>query len=174
VRKATSVLGTAAIILAALALSACGGGSSDSGSSSVQDTAYGKQLTKVCKQAQQRTAQLPQFPFPTFNALSPDASQLPAVGKFFERGSLPALEKFEAEVKSVKPSVKPSAAEKQSYKNFVRDLDAMIASVKRQIAAAGSSDVKAFVGTVHEADKLTAQLQAAEAALQIPACTNIG
>jgi hypothetical protein len=163
--------------MASAVLAACGSSSSSSttstsassGSNSVAQTPYGKQLASFCSQAKKELSGNPPFPYPTFNPFHPDASKLPAIGRFFEKNSLPAFEKIDADVKKLKPT----AAEKEHFEAFVRQLDSQVATLKRQIAAAKSSDVSGFVVTVKQVGASVSQLRAAEASLAVPACSGL-
>ena len=167
-RTALSLLAT----LAAAALVACGSSSDTSSqttstnSGSVAQTAYGKQLASFCSQAKKELSSNPPFPYPTFNPFHPDASKLPAIGRFFEKNSVPAFEKIAADVKNVKPT----AAEKQHFEAFVRQIEMQVPDLKRQIAAAKSSDVSGFIATVKEIGASVSKLRAAQASLGVPAC----
>ena len=172
-RKRIALTPLAAVLLAAAALTACGSSSDSSSqatstsSGSVAQTAYGKQLASFCSQAKKELSSNPPFPYPTFNPFHPDASKLPAIGRFFEKNSLPAFEKIAADVKKVKPT----AAEKQQFEAFVRQLDLQVPDLKRQIAAAKSSDVSGFIATVKQLGASVSKLRAAQAALGVPACS---
>jgi hypothetical protein len=172
-RERIALTPLAAVLLAAAALTACGSSSDSSSqatstsSGSVAQTAYGKQLASLCSQAKKELSSNPPFPYPTFNPFHPDASKLPAIGRFFEKNSLPAFEKIAADVKKVKPT----AAEKQHFEAFVRQLDLQVPDLKRQIAAAKSSDVSGFIATVKQLGASVSKLRAAQAALGVPACS---
>jgi hypothetical protein len=172
-RERIALTPLAAVLLAAAALTACGSSSDSStqatsaSSGSVAQTAYGKQLASFCSQAKKELSSNPPFPYPTFNPFHPDASKLPAIGRFFEKNSLPAFEKIAADVKKVKPT----AAEKQHFEAFVRQLDLQVPDLKRQVAAAKSSDVSGFIATVKQLGASVSQLRAAQAALGVPACS---
>jgi hypothetical protein len=170
--RRSALTGMAIALAAAAALVACGdsdSSSSSGGSGSVEQTPYGKELAKLCREASKSLSSGPPFPDPNFNALQPDASQLPAIGRFFENGSLPVFEKIEAKAQKLQPS----AGEKQHLEAFVRQLDARVANLKQQIAAAKASDVSGFVATVKAADASTQKLQTAEAQLGVSDCTGI-
>jgi len=124
-------------------------------------------VTSVCFTSTEALGALPQFPFPTFDPLHPEVSKLPAIARFFESGSLPAYQKLLAKLKKVKPP----AAEKQKYEQFVNQVDALVANLKRQIASAKSSDAKGFIATVKAAGGTG--LPDAESALGIRACYGI-
>jgi len=179
-RERIALAPLATVLLAAAVLTACGSSSDSStqatsaSSGSVAQTAYGKQLASFCSQAKKELSSNPQelssnppFPYPTFNPFHPDASKLPAIGRFFEKNSLPAFEKIAADVKKVKPT----AAEKQHFEAFVRQLDLQVPDLKRQVAAAKSSDVSGFIATVKQLGASVSQLRAAQAALGVPACS---
>jgi hypothetical protein len=171
-RIRTALTPLAAVLLAAAALTACGSSSDSStqatstSSGSVAQTAYGKQLASFCSQAKKELSSNPPFPYPTFNPFHPDASKLPAIGRFFEKNSVPAFEKIAADVKNVKPT----AAEKQHFEAFVRQIEQQVPDLKRQIAAAKSSDVSGFIATVKEIGASVSKLRAAQASLGVPAC----
>ena len=173
IRNRTALAPLATVLLAAAVLTACGSSSDSStqatsaSSGSVAQTAYGKQLASFCSQAKKELSSNPPFPYPTFNPFHPDASKLPAIGRFFEKNSLPAFEKIAADVKKVKPT----AAEKQHFEAFVRQLDLQVPDLKRQVAAAKSSDVSGFIATVKQLGASVSQLRAAQAALGVPACS---
>jgi hypothetical protein len=162
----------ATVLLAAAALTACGSSSNSSSqatstsSGSVAQTPYGKQLASFCSQAKKELSSNPPFPYPTFNPFHPDASKLPAIGRFFEKNSLPAFEKIAADVKKVKPT----AAEKKHFEAFVRQIDQQVPDLSRQIAAAKSSDVSGFIVTVRQIGASVSKLRAAQASLGVPAC----
>jgi len=172
-RERIALAPLATVLLAAAVLTACGSSSDSStqatsaSSGSVAQTAYGKQLASFCSQAKKELSSNPPFPYPTFNPFHPDASKLPAIGRFFEKNSLPAFEKIAADVKKVKPT----AAEKQHFEAFVRQLDLQVPDLKRQIAAAKSSDVSGFIATVKQLGASVSKLRAAQAALGVPACS---
>jgi hypothetical protein len=175
-RIRTALTPLATLLLAAVALAACGGssnsssqGTSTSSGGSVAQTAYGKQLARVCKQAKKELAAAPAFPFPTFNPFHPDASKLPAIGRFFERTSLPDFEKIVIRFGKVQPP--PSA--RQNLDKFRAQLDGFVTNLKRQIAAAKSSDVRGFIVTVKGTGASTSQLPVTEASLDVPACSGI-
>jgi hypothetical protein len=173
--RQTTLAVPAIALMASAALAACGSSSSSTtsttgssgGSNAVAQTAYGKQLASFCSQAKKELSSNPPFPYPTFNPFHPDASKLPAIGRFFEKNSLPAFEKIAADVKKVKPT----AAEKQHFEAFVRQLDLQVPDLKRQIAAAKSSDVSGFIATVKQLGASVSKLRAAQAALGVPACS---
>jgi hypothetical protein len=172
--------------VAALLIGGCGGsdssnatsttGSGSSGippksspaeSQKIESTPFGKRVTIVCFNGARALGSLPRFPFPTFDLIHPDAARLPAVGRYFEQGSLPAYQKLIARLKAVKPP----AAEQQRYDDFVTQVEALAANLKRQIAAAKSSDAKGFVAAVKAVDNR--KLANAESALGVRACFGI-
>jgi hypothetical protein len=173
-----------AAIAALVTLGACGGGSDSSSSTTgssksssagspagpnaaLENSPFGKKVTSVCFLGTQALGSLPQFPFPAFDPLHPKVFKLAAIARFFENGSLPAYQKLIAELKKVKPP----AAERQKYEEFVHQLDLLAANLKRQISAAKSSDVKGFIATVKAAGGTG--LPNAESALGIRACYGI-
>jgi hypothetical protein len=179
-----ALIALAAIAALLTALGACGGGSDSSSSTStssgsssksspagpnaaLENSPFGKKVTGVCFTGTQALGTLPQFPFPAFDPLHPQVSKLAAIARFFENGSLPAYQKLIAELKKVKPP----AAEKQKYEEFVHQLDLLVANLKRQISAAKSSDVQGFIKTVKAVDNRG--LANAESALGIRACYGI-
>jgi hypothetical protein len=175
---------TVAIVLLA-ASGGCGGGSDSSstgtipaaatppGSSSaaesraVERTAFGKRVTAACFTGSQALGSLPPFPDPAFDSLHPEVAKLPAIARFFERGPLPAYEKLLGQLKAIDPP----AAEKPKYDEFVHQVDALVADLKRQIAAAKGSDAKGFTAAVRAAGGTG--LPDAESALGIRACYGI-
>jgi outer membrane murein-binding lipoprotein Lpp len=66
--------------------------------------------------------------------------------------------------------VKPTAAETQHFEAFVRQIEMQVPDLKRQIAAAKSSDVSGFIATVKEIGASVSKLRAAQASLGVPAC----
>ncbi len=175
----------AAIAALAIALGSCGGGSDSSSSTTnasssespsagnpaathaVEKTPFGKRVTAVCFTGTQALGTLPQFPFPSFDPLHPEVSKLPAIARFFENGSLPAYQKLLGELKKIQPP----ASEKKKYDDFVHQLELLVVNVKRQVAAAKSSDAKAFVVAVKAAGGQG--LPNAESALGVRACYGI-
>jgi hypothetical protein len=175
-----------AIAAVAIVLGGCGGGSDSSSSTSttttnstpssagnptathaVERTPFGKRVTAVCFKGTEALGTLPQFPFPTFDPLHPEVSKLPAIASFFQSGSLPAYQKLIAELKKIQPP----ASQKKKYDEFVQQLDRLVANLERQVAAAKSSDAKAFVVTVKAAGGQG--LPDAESALGIRSCYGI-
>lgn len=175
----------ALIATVALLAGGCGGGSDSSpstspkGSSSpkpknspaqlakIESTPFGKKVTLVCFNGARSLGSLPRFPFPTFDPIHPDPGRLPAIGRYFEQGSLPAFEKLITKLKAVEAP----PAEQQRYDDFVSEIEALTANLKRQIAAAKSSDAKAFAAAVKDVDNRP--LANAESALGVRACFGI-
>ncbi len=169
--------------VAALLIGGCGGsdsstapGTTSSGiapksspatSQKIESTPFGRRVTIVCFNGARALGSLPRFPFPTFDPIHPDAARLPAVGRYFEQGSLPAYQKLVSQLKAVKAP----AAQRQDYDDFVTGVEGLVANVKRQIATAKSSDVKGFVATVKAVDNR--KLANAESALGVRACFGI-
>lgn len=169
----------AAVLTALAAIAALGGCGSSSGSSSnttstvasaLSQTPYGKQLSAVCTSAGKTLSALPGFPYPTFNPLHPEASKLPAIGRFFERTSAPAFQKILLSI----DKVQPPPTEKGQFDAFRSQYASFVANLKRQIAAAKASDVSGFVVTVRRLSQSTSQLHRTEALLGVTACTKVG
>jgi hypothetical protein len=179
-----SLIALAAIAALAMTFGACGGGSDSSGSTgtkpksssttspagpnaALENSPFGKKVTSVCFLGTRGLGSLPRFPFPAFDPLHPEVSKLPAIARYFENGSLPVYQKLIAGLKKVKPP----PAQKQKYDEFLHQLDLLAANLKRQIAAAKSSDSKGFTATVKTAGGTG--LPNAESALGIRACYGI-
>jgi hypothetical protein len=145
-----SVIGL--VMLAALALAACGGGGKTSSSTAAGAKiapAFLAKVDAVCAKASRRFAANGKFPFQNFNPLHPDPKQLPKVGAFF-KPNLATHQMIETQLRAL-----GEPATGASQWNAIRALAiAAEAGAIKQVHAALTSDVTGFVATVNQAKRL--------------------
>lgn len=134
--------------LACLALSCGHAGNAHHASVEPAQTPFLAAVSAVCARAVEAHTGHP-FPVRGFDPEHPDPDQLPTVGTYFTRyGGLP-------ETPAALHALPMPASDADTWRDLLLVVDQIQDDAQRQISAARSKDVAAFVATVHTPRRLT-------------------
>lgn len=147
--------------VAAAATAGCGSSSHHGDRATAGDgTAFLSSVDAVCAKAVAAHKDHA-FPVPDFDPESPDPSELPTVGDYFAAyGGLPTTT-------AALHALHPPSGDTAAWQRLLADADQIVANSQRQIEAARRRDTAAFVTTVHTANGLIDQINAAAGRLGI-------
>ena len=152
------------VIVVAVGATACGG--SESSAVSEESAAAVEEIDAACDKWKIELDERGDFPVDDFDPENPPPGDLPAVGDYFDAG----VEPFEEATATIDDLVVPSEIEAQ-VDALVEALQAELASIKTQTAAAQAGDVEAFKATLGTAGSTQEDVAAAADELGATSCS---
>ena len=159
--------GTAGVLLTGavvLVVTACGGASSHS-QAPVLGAGFSAKVIAECKRALAEKRAEPAFPFPSFNPTKPDATKLPAIGRYEVRG----VQIFRMWDRRLLMLGSPPRGREQ-WLALLKPLRAHVRIIADQQAAASRSDGTAFTRDYNAGNEAQTEMTRAAAAAGVPIC----
>lgn len=154
-----------AFLFLALVFSAAACGGSTSPSSAPLGTRFTGRATALCEVALKQKRAEPPFPFASFNPTKPDASTLPAIGRYEARG----VQIFRSWDKKMTALGSPPAGKGQ-WSALLKALGNHTRVIADQQAAAARGDASEFTHDYYAGNDVQKAMTAASRAAGLPIC----
>jgi hypothetical protein len=132
------------------------------------NAAFIHRANAVCSASEAKSANLPQFPFPTFDPFHPDQGLLPQVGRYFDHGPRRRLpQQLLTQLERLGQPPRGGAA----WQNVLDARRSVLKAEASQIKAALAGDASTFVHTVYEQASVYNRLVFTSAVFGVQSCT---
>jgi hypothetical protein len=122
----------------------------------------------ACRATEAKAAELPKFPFSTFDPFHPDTNLLPQVGRFFDQ---PARHRLPRALLEKLQKLGQPPASGAAWQKVLTARKAQLMNENAQIKAALADNAPAFVRTVYQQARDYNQLVFSSAVFGVQACT---
>jgi hypothetical protein len=135
---------------------------------SATNATFIRRANAACSGAEAKAAELPQFPFSTFDPFHPDKNLLPQVGRYFDQ---PAIRRLPHELLVELEKLGQPPTSSSSWQKVLTARRAVLETEATQIKAALTANAPAFVRTVYQQAGVNNQLVFASAVFGVQSCT---